>query len=51
MVRDNISRATALQWIALQMPESEKQQLADIAIVNDGKADVAAQLRTLGLLT
>ena len=51
MERDHIDHTTALKWIALQMPESEKQQLADIAIVNDGKADVAAQLRTLGLLT
>ena len=51
MERDHIDHTTALKWIALQMPETEKQQLADIAIVNDGKADVAAQLRTLGLLT
>ena len=51
MERDHIDHTTALKWIALQMPESEKQQLADFAIVNDGKADVAAQLRTLGLLT
>ena len=50
MVRDNISRATALQWIALQMPESEKQQLADLILLNDGKEDVATQLRSLGLL-
>lgn len=51
MERDHIDHTTALKWIALQMPETEKQQLADIAIVNDGKADVATQLRTLGLLT
>ena len=51
MERDHIDHTTALKWMALQMPETEKQQLADIAIVNDGKADVAAQLRTLGLLT
>jgi dephospho-coA kinase len=51
MERDHIDHTTALKWIALQMPEYEKQQLADFAIVNDGKADVAAQLRTLGLLT
>lgn len=51
MERDHIDHTTALKWIALQMPETEKQQLADFAIVNDGKADVAAQLRTLGLLT
>lgn len=51
MERDHIDHTTALKWIALQMPETEKQQLADVAIVNDGKADVAAQLRTLGLLT
>ena len=50
MERDHIDHTTALKWIALQMPETEKQQLADITIVNDGKADVAAQLRTLGLL-
>jgi dephospho-coA kinase len=50
MERDHIDHTTALKWIALQMPETEKQQLADIAIVNDGKADVATQLRSLGLL-
>ena len=50
MERDHIDHTTALKWMALQMPETEKQQLADIAIVNDGKADVATQLRSLGLL-
>ena len=50
MSRDHIDRPTALQWISLQMPETEKQKLADLTIVNDGKADVATQLRSIGLL-
>ena len=50
MARDHIDRPTALQWIALQMPETEKQKLADLTIANDGKADVATQLRSIGLL-
>lgn len=47
IARDHIDRATALKWIALQMPETEKQKLADFILLNDGSADVEAQLRTL----
>ena len=50
MERDHIDHTTALKWIALQMPETEKQQLADLILLNDGKEDVATQLRSLGLL-
>lgn len=51
MQRDHIDRATTLRWMALQMPESEKQRLADDIILNDGQADVAQQLRVLGLIS
>lgn len=51
MERDHINEATARKWIALQMPESEKQQLADLELLNDGEADVEAQLRNLGLMS
>ncbi len=47
IARDHIDRATALKWIALQMPETEKQKLADFILLNDGCADVEAQLRAL----
>lgn len=50
MARDHIDRETALRWIALQWPEEEKAQRADHIILNDGKADVEAQLRALDLL-
>ena len=29
------------------MPETEKQKLADFILLNDGRADVEAQLRAL----
>lgn len=50
MARDGIDRATAQRWMALQMPEAEKAQRAHIVIVNDGQADVEAQLRAHSLL-
>lgn len=47
IARDHIDRTTALKWIALQMPETEKQKLADFILLNDGRTDVEAQLRAL----
>lgn len=47
MARDGIDRSRAEQWIALQMPEEEKQSRADYVVVNDGQADIAAQLRKI----
>lgn len=44
MARDGIDRPTALHWIALQMPESEKASLADVQLVNDGITPIVPQL-------
>ena len=44
MTRDAIDRATALRWIALQMPEDEKQKMADVILINDGHAPILPQL-------
>ena len=44
MTRDAIDQATALRWIALQMPEDEKQKMADVILVNDGHASILPQL-------
>ena len=44
MTRDAIDRATALRWIALQMPEDEKQKMADVLLINDGRAPILPQL-------
>lgn len=51
MQRDHIDETTARKWIALQMPESEKMQLADLQLRNDGEADVEAQLKQLGFIS
>lgn len=44
MARDGVSRAKVLDWIALQMPESEKAARADAVILNDGRAELAPQI-------
>lgn len=36
MLRDNISRERALEWINRQMPQEEKEKLSDFVIINDG---------------
>lgn len=50
MQRDDIDRATALRWMALQMPEEEKQRRSDFTLINDGNADILEQLSALSLL-
>lgn len=47
MARDGISREKALEWISRQWPQHRLCQLADFEIVNDGEADIDAQLDIL----
>lgn len=47
MQRDGIAEATVRKWIALQMPEEEKAKRADFVIVNDGHADIEADIDNL----
>ena len=44
MKRDHIARETVLRWMQLQMPESEKKTLADVTLLNDGRAALLPQL-------
>lgn len=47
MERDKVSRATALRWIRLQMPEREKRRRADHILNNDGQTPLKPQIETL----
>ena len=47
MKRDGISREKALAWIEAQMPERDIVARSNWQIVNDGKADVKAQVEDL----
>lgn len=47
MLRDNLSRERALEWIERQMTQEEKVSRSDFEIVNDGTMDVTLQLREL----
>ena len=47
MSRDSITREKALQWIARQWPQEQVRQRADFEIVNDGEADLDAQIERL----
>ena len=47
MRRDHITRAKALEWIGLQMPQEEKAALADHTIVNDGITPLTPQIDQL----
>ena len=47
MRRDHITRAKALEWIGLQMPQEEKAALADHTIVNDGITPLTSQIDQL----
>lgn len=44
MQRDGITRAKALEWINLQMPQEQKIILANHTIVNDGIAPLLPQI-------
>ena len=47
MIRDDITREKALQWIARQWPQEQVKARADYEIVNDGAADLDAQIEKL----
>jgi dephospho-CoA kinase len=47
MQRDGITREKALQWMQRQWPQEELLRRADFEIVNDGHADLNAQIETL----
>ena len=47
MSRDGITREKALQWIARQWPQEQVKDRANYEIVNDGAADLDAQIEKL----
>ena len=47
MNRDGITREKAQQWMARQWPQEQVRQRADYEIVNDGKANLDAQIERL----
>ena len=47
MNRDSITREKAQQWMARQWSQEQVRQRADYEIVNDGKADLDAQIERL----
>ena len=47
MSRDGITREKAQQWIARQWPQEQVRERADYEIVNDGQADLDAQVERL----
>ncbi len=49
MQRDGVSREKALAWMALQMPEEEKERRATHIICNDEAQNVETQMTELGL--
>ncbi len=50
MKRDGITREKACQWLQRQWPQEKVRELADYEIVNDGTADIDAQIERLLLL-
>lgn len=47
MHRDGISREKSIEWINRQMPQDEVSRRSDYVIVNDGQADIDAQLNKI----
>ncbi len=47
MERDGISREKAQQWMLRQWPQEKVRAIADFEIVNDGMADIDAQIEQL----
>ncbi len=47
MQRDGISREKVLEWMGRQWPQDEVRRRADIEIVNDGQADLEAQIERI----
>ena len=50
MKRDGITREKACQWLRRQWSQEKVRKLADYEIVNDGTADIDAQIERLLLL-
>ncbi|MBQ2209869.1 MAG: dephospho-CoA kinase [Prevotella sp.] len=50
MKRDGITHEKACQWLQRQWPQEKVRELADYEIVNDGTADIDAQIERLLLL-
>ena len=44
MQRDHITREKVLQWMQRQLPQEEVRKRAHYEIINDGKADIDAQI-------
>ena len=47
MKRDNLTREEVLKRIANQMPEEEKEKLADYIIINDGQLPLLPQIEKI----
>lgn len=47
MQRDGITAEQARQWIRTQLPQEESARRADFTILNDGEADLDAQIRAI----
>lgn len=47
MQRDHINRQQALEWMQRQWPQDDVRRRADYEIVNDGTADINAQIEKL----
>jgi dephospho-CoA kinase len=44
MKRDGITREKVLEWMQRQWPQDEVRRRADYEIINDGQADIDAQI-------
>ena len=47
MLRDNITREKALEWVHRQWPQEKLVQMADLEIVNDGQTALGPQIDRL----
>lgn len=47
MMRDNITRAKAQEWIDCQMSQEEIRRRSDFEIINDGRQDVESQIEDI----
>lgn len=47
MMRDNITRAKAQEWIDCQMSQEEIRHRSDFEIINDGRQDVESQIEDI----
>lgn len=47
ILRDQITRQKALEWIRCQMPQEEMRRRSDSEIINDGKHDLEKQIDKL----